>query len=457
MDVPKIMRRNRLVGMAASFSGALSRSVWSGDVFSAFLYLVSGSSTHVGVVMGLRGMSQLLLAPCFGYVADTRSREAALRAGALLGVIGAILTSLAAHMRSAVGMCLSQLVWGAHWAAANPSADAVFADSIFAGSRSSWFTAKYQLIQLAGVCGPAISIVVFSVHANDMWRLRTCVLVLDIGCALALIPNALILALVDVRGGCDARETRGPLTAALLDESNRAAPAAAAIAPPPAPGGARAPATRCCGGRLVAAPALVLLYDVISALAAGLVIRFFPIFFMRDLALSPVAVSTISIGALATTAAFGSAAHALAAVAGRVPVAFSFRLAGVCSFVAMAALAGASAPRAPVIAAYLVRMGLINSTFGITKSIIHDLVPPSHRARYASIDSINQAAWAGSAALGGLVIDRYGMVANFYVTASAQLVALVPIALARALVPDERAPGPVGLTGRVPAAPAAPR
>lgn len=439
--------------------GALSRSIWAGDVFSAFLFLVSGNSTHVGIVMGVRGISQLVLAPLFGWMADVGRRESALRIGALLGVIGALATSVAAHSRSDLGMCVSQAIWGAHWAAANPSADALFADSIMPGDRSWWFTAKYQLIQLAGIAGPAISMAVFLLHANDTWQLGTCVLVLDIGAAIAIVPNVLLVLLKDVRKLRPPGRDGEPLRASLLEQQRNVAVLgpAAAVAPAPADANgtaaeAKAPtasaaaaavaaaATTCCCGRLLVVPVLVLAYDVISALAAGLVIRFFPIFFLRDLALSPCAVSALSIGAMATIAACGSAAQALAQRVGRVPVAFGFRLAGIGSFMLMAALASVSAVgmRPWVLAAYLLRMGLVNSTFGLTKSIIHDVVPPSQRARYASIDSINQATWAGSAAIGGVIIDKYGMIANFYLTACAQLLALVPIWVARQLVPDER-------------------
>mmetsp|Transcript_32016 Transcript_32016/g.74708 ORF Transcript_32016/g.74708 Transcript_32016/m.74708 type:complete len:191 (-) Transcript_32016:45-617(-) len=179
------------------------------------------------------------------------------------------------------------------------------------------------------------------------------------------------------------------------------------------------------------------MYDVISALSSGLVIKFFPIFFVKDLGLSPVHVCALGIFAMATVAAFGWVATALAARAGRVQAAFGLRLGGILSFVVMAALASAHAPVFVVIAAYLLRMGLINCTFGLTKSIIHDVVPPSQRARYASVDSINAATWAGSAALGGLLIDKYGMVATFYVTAFFSALALVPIWTARRLVPAE--------------------
>ncbi|KAJ1628011.1 hypothetical protein T492DRAFT_875840 [Pavlovales sp. CCMP2436] len=111
-------RRNRLLSIAASFAGALSRSLWSGEIFSVYVYLLTGSSTR-----------------------------SALRIGAALGALGAALVSLAAHLESVPLLCVSQLVWGAHWAAANPSADALFADSIDAGGRSVWFTTKYQMIQ----------------------------------------------------------------------------------------------------------------------------------------------------------------------------------------------------------------------------------------------------------------------------------------------------------------------
>jgi MFS family permease len=426
-------RRNRHVGLLTSFVGAVSRSIWSGDVFTAFVYMLAGTSTHVGVVMGVRGLSQLALAPFFGWLADVSRRETALRLGAALGVAGCISVSWAAHTRSLPGLVLSQLVWGAHWAAANPSADALFADSIEPGERSWWFTRRYQATQLAGVAGPLLSIVVFSL-GHDRWSLGACLAVIDAGLAIGLVPQVLLLFLADVRH--DAAPTAATAAAdGALD--------AALLTPPPTDAASAAPtdrAARCCGERLLVAPALVLVYDVISALSAGLVVRFFPIFFMRELRLSPVALNSLGACAMVTIAGLGAVAQPLALRCGRVVVAFGLRALGIASFFAMAALQGAGAPRGCVVVAYLLRMGLVNSTFGLTKSIIHDLVPASHRARYAAVDSINQATWAGSAAVGGLIIDRYGMLACFYVTASAQALALVPLWVARQLVPDEQRP-----------------
>lgn len=55
------------------------------------------------------------------------------------------------------------------------------------------------------------------------------------------------------------------------------------------------------------------------------------------------------------------------------------------------------------------------------------------------MDTINQGTWAGSAALGGLLIDRRGIGAAFNLTAAAQLCAALPLLLGHllGLVPAE--------------------
>jgi hypothetical protein len=63
------------------------------------------------------------------------------------------------------------------------------------------------------------------------------------------------------------------------------------------------------------------------------------------------------------------------------------------------------------------------------QSIIMDVVPSNQRGRWNALESINAATWAGSAVFGGFLIDRYGIVTNFLVTAALQLTAMVPLML----------------------------
>jgi hypothetical protein len=74
--------------------------------------------------------------------------------------------------------------------------------------------------------------------------------------------------------------------------------------------------------------------------------------------------------------------------------------------------------------------------------------PPPRRSRPPVTP---QGTWAGSAALGGVLIDRYGIVFAFHVTAAMQAAALLPLLFAHAmgLVPAEAADASGGASADV--------
>ncbi|KAJ1622904.1 hypothetical protein T492DRAFT_618225, partial [Pavlovales sp. CCMP2436] len=741
--------------LAYTFLASAARALWSGDTLSAFIYLLTNSTTAVGVSTGVRGIAQIAVAPLAGWAADRLPRHLLLRFGSCIGLVAACLSAVAIFSRQYGTLCVALLVWGVSWAVVNPAVDALFADSLSLGERSRYFTRKAQLRQLGGAVGPAASLVIFVVF-GDQWTVRTCQVAVLIGCALTLIPTAMLWLLRDLRATsepvnarsahavlaqpllvntCQAETGRAdtgstlprsranslrsnsrahsvsaeisapppfpppppptstqpqsltppqpqlqlrpllqplpqpqppsPSQPPLQGPSARSRPLAAAqrrfaanstaakpssacpnsptttstsnsssnnsnrssnsnssnssnsnnsssnptgesaanktasdsppisraqppplsrahsnppvggsqlpsapthsspappitrpsplprprltavsalaslagantsesssssseserqpsLAPPspPAPppprrkcsthpaqestrnlplpasegaergaaegregGGRRGdaeglstsaslpllpaavrhesslpplsplpllpplpplrpplprpaaqphpvrrhklrPDSTCCGGRLLLVPSLVLLYDVIGALASGMSICFFPIFFLRELRLSPVAVCAISLAASLAVVLGGGVAVALAKRLGRVPAVAVLRLGGCACFLLM------TARTLLILVAYLLRTTLMNCTGGVTKSILHDLVPPDQRARYAAVDTISTGTWAGSAALGGFLIDRYGIAATFHVTAVAQAVALFPL------------------------------
>jgi hypothetical protein len=52
------------------------------------------------------------------------------------------------------------------------------------------------------------------------------------------------------------------------------------------------------------------------------------------------------------------------------------------------------------------------------------------------------ATWAGSAVVGGLLVDKYGILTNFLLTASFQALSCLPLFLVVNLVPAEKGLGP---------------
>jgi predicted MFS family arabinose efflux permease len=68
-----------------------------------------------------------------------------------------------------------------------------------------------------------------------------------------------------------------------------------------------------------------------------------------------------------------------------------------------------------------------------------DFVPKETRARWKSLESISAFGWCGSAALGGVLADKYGYNFTFLITAMVQGAAIVIWAFLIPLVPKQEA------------------
>ncbi len=137
------------------------------------------------------------------------------------------------------------------------------------------------------------------------------------------------------------------------------------------------------------------------------------------------------------------------------------------------------ATAALVVPVFIARTALMNCTKALTRSIIMDSVPKvgnrnqkaqqwsvktqssstilpisisipkphtqEARAKWNSLESVTGATWAGSAVVGGLLVDRYGFLLNNLATASLQLISTLPLFLVLGLVPREHTTAAGGL------------
>mmetsp|Transcript_39287 Transcript_39287/g.122998 ORF Transcript_39287/g.122998 Transcript_39287/m.122998 type:complete len:229 (+) Transcript_39287:1369-2055(+) len=90
-----------------------------------------------------------------------------------------------------------------------------------------------------------------------------------------------------------------------------------------------------------------------------------------------------------------------------------------------------------LIGLYLMRTGLMNSTYPLEESVLMDFVPSKSRARWKSLQSVTAFGWCGSAAVGGWLGDRHGYAFTFLITAALQGLGSSLIILIAHLVPLE--------------------
>lgn len=153
--------------------------------------------------------------------------------------------------------------------------------------------------------------------------------------------------------------------------------------------------------------------------------------------LSPIMVNLIYVLCPLATALSSFAAQRASRRLGRVSTTIGCKLAGVSLLFLMCYLDWTHAAAALVVPVFVARTALMNGTKALTRSIVMDSVPKESRARWNSLESVTGATWAGSAVLGGLLVDRYGFLLNNLATAVLQLVSTLPLFLVLGLVPTE--------------------
>ena len=163
--------------------------------------------------------------------------------------------------------------------------------------------------------------------------------------------------------------------------------------------------------------ATVCVSDVVSMLGSGMTVKFFPLFFWREVGLSPIKVQVIYVLAPTGIACCAFVAQKLSKRIGRVWVTVCTK---VCACILLAVMTKVN-DGPLIIVLYLLRTWLANCCSGLTRSILNDYVRKEERARWNAAESINRFGWSGSAVLGGHLVDRYGYRFTFLITAGLQL------------------------------------
>ena len=439
---------------------------------AAFVLLLTNSNFNVGLASGLSGLSLFAASLPAGYAADRIGRQAVLRLASLLTLLssGWFITVLVYFQRRVDSHVLfymllsSQFLNGLRRGIQQPALEAIFGDSIVSGQRSKLYAWRSSLRKLGAAVGPAVAAGVFFTF-GDHWSEQELTWVLLGGAGLRLVPAALMWLFRDVRSlstesealhiqqrhdtaaaaaphpalppgatahpaGAEPESIRGSTAATTVSATTVTDVAAEGDSGPPvappepnsADGGSSTSAAWSGLGPQHVAP-LLATADIVAKLGSGLSIRFFALYFWRELHLRPSTVCLVLIGNNVGGAFWTLVAQRASLVIGRVQVVLIAKALGIGTLVAIALSPLQHA--ALILPLYLLRTWLMNSPLALSKSVLNDYVPKKHRAKWASLESVNSSTWAGSACLGGFLSDAIGYRHTFLVTAALQTVALL--------------------------------
>jgi predicted MFS family arabinose efflux permease len=443
--------RYTLLYTALAFAG---RSVWSQSVLATFVYILRNDSPEaVGTITAVMGVAQLLASFPSGYLADSHRRDSLLKIASCVGVLAIFSTLFALWHENFHYLMAALAVWGVSWGIGNTALTALFADSIRTGERSYYFTLRSMLITLGNTGGPMVALILFADLGNE-WTTKECLIVMMVGQAICL-PAVLLLCLfsddIDVDASLLAVDERGTnieqTASGLVDEDKT--PQLICQEPEGYSSSittifledqeslvstdidnndddADDNSNEILFGLLPkgrAIPILIASCDIVAGLGSGMSIRFFPIFFVNNLKLSPVMVQVMYVVSPLMQAALMTRAQVLAKHFGRCHVAVAFKWIGISFMLLMILAYMSNLPTWAVCILYILRTSFMNATGGLTKSVLMDNVPQEERGKWSALESVNMFSWSGSAALGGVLVGTVGLIPLFVVTAGVQLTA----------------------------------
>jgi MFS family permease len=448
-----------LVYTGLAFAG---RSIWSQSVLSTFVYFLRNDNPEaVGYITAVMGISQLVASFPAGYVADAYRRDTLLRASSVMGVTAIAATTAACWQENYVYLVVALSIWGCCYGFANTTLSALFADSIQDGERAHYFTQRAMLRTLGNVAGPVCALALFAL-LGDSWTLKDCAIVMAVG-QMICFPAVVLLCFFDDSddvvdgeedvGNCpvvadngveECRESKQVVHQdqddsidsceqnLLLNSEEEIANNIEGDDSPPDNIIINVICNGCCciqPHRVI--PIVIAVADMISGLGSGMSLRYFPLFFMDNLKLSPVKVQVIYILSPLAQVVLMKISQHLAKSYGRCHVTVAFKWMGILLMLLMiAAYSVFQASPWLVCLLFIIRTGFMNSCGALTRSMLMDNVPSHERGRWSALESVNMFSWSGSAALGGVLVGWVGIVPLFAITASIQFVSsLVVVSL----------------------------
>jgi len=469
------MNRNVGLNLALAGVGGTADSIWSGTMLVAFLStLTNGSNTKVGLITALQGATTLVTALPAGWAADRFSRAKIIAVGGvvmLLSVGACSYTVIASADDSDdlafVLMCIGLSLFGFSQGVISGPAQALLADSLPTGFRDKYYNLVFVCYLAGSAIGPLMAVILFSIwqgytSQSEEWPMDDLRIVLLIGLALEIPCAGLMFmfrddkalgqksdAVADQSAASETEEDRRPLHESLIaDTVKEEGEGGADSEPEKTPTAEEAQwsewmkeASQMKGlGFLTVhhVPYIAFGSDLVISLASGMTIKFFPLFFKDDCNMSAAEVQTIYFIVPIAMALAGTLGTSLGGCSGRAQMVVLLRVLGLSFFGAIVALYHFGYNKWLVVAAYIFRTALMNSTYPLEESILMDYVPKHQRARWKSLESVSSFGWCGSAALGGYLSDAYGYTATFLITIGMQALATLIYSVMITLVINKR-------------------
>lgn len=454
------VNHNVFLNLVLSLTYGVSGSLWNGTAFAAYLKLLGhDKNAPLGDIEAVNGLASLITALPIGYMADKVGRSKIIAAGGLLLLITSVLqigalewvgTSVdfateKQQLTAVIAMGVIMALWGVGDGIVNGPASALYADSIPEGKRSLYYNYRFVFYMVASAVGPLVSIVLFQT-LGDVWDLYHLRMVIYVGMGIEIFNSIVMMLFDDTKAldesspessqetatetpqeGCNGeanQQAEGQSQDAELNINNSTQRAVSNI-----------PRSGIMTQRWI--PYIIFIQGLILAVGSGMTIKFFPLFFKDEVGMSPTQVQLIYFILPFAMVVVSTVGEKLSSWGfGRVQTTLLFACMGVSCLYGMVFFKSYLDHHPFVLVPiYVMRSSLMNGSYPLVESILMDFVPKDERARWKSLDSVASFGWCGSAALGGMIADKYDYTHTFLLTAIVQTIGIAVWALLLPLVP----------------------
>ena len=428
--------------LAATWFGFTGRAIWSQTVLPILIYrLYPQQLERVGYVTAAMGVSQVTGSLVTRYcLARIWKRHELLQLASVTALWSLIVLSDTVLFQVdwswlVQGLC----AWGFTWGIMDVAMPSLFADSLPETEETRYYTRASRLLRFANTLGPTLVFALFCFVLRDEWTVVNCSIVFAIGLGFCLPMVFLLCCLHEVEdespeemqfhdspqseGGCGPQgkmDMAGDVT-----EETAAISATLELSQPSS---VESPTGRLSSPKTMVPP-LLLVSCILSGAASGISIRYFPIFFVKEMELNAAFLQALYVITPLGQALVKYSSKYMARCCGAscVTVALQWAFVGILLSMVLAYKQGMSVWI--VSAAYLGHAFLMNSSTALTQSIMLSTVSDRRAKILAFGETFQLLLWSTGAAAGGYLVRTNGVLVPFQATAALQLAACIPILL----------------------------
>ncbi|CUG85416.1 MFS transporter, putative [Bodo saltans] len=395
-------------------TNSVATSLWLYVFWAPWLYeTFDDSNTIVGALSAVNGIFEIIGAVAGGYACDAGkwTKHFVVRTSMAIGLV-AFSLHLAGFLTGTLWiLAVAQAVLGLFMGLSLSSVEGLMADVVPSGNRDYIYSVKSFLEMAAPLVGCVVSVTLMLLLGNQFSR--PILVAANLAGLLVQTVGASrmywFLRNFPVRNAvAEPEEQQGVIegTTTLPEEDTQQQIVTHARLQSC---GACVPITRL--------PHVIAVHDTVLIVGSGLTTMYFSLFMIQAYHISPVTTALLQGACGLCSASLVALVGRAGASKGRALTIFVAKLSGALLLLFIVCANGTSfAPLPIMFAAYALRFGCMNCCAGITRSLLMDIVPPSQRARWSAVESLQNASWSGTSAVGGMVADRYGYGTAFLVT-----------------------------------------